>query len=194
MKSFSTLSDDTPEEGWKSARCIAVNSKTGEIVVGDYHRELVTVHNGEDFTLQKEIYVDLKPVHVAVNKKNQVAVCMMNHELNRRTDKFCDHFKVVVFDYTGDELFTIVPKISGGEVDKSLGIVYDSGCGLYIAVSKFDKSLLNKENGGHIHYYGSSGEFVKCVAKGLYWPLGMGIGKNLLAVADKKSVRVYKPE
>ncbi|XP_072049804.1 uncharacterized protein [Amphiura filiformis] len=203
LESFSTLSEDVHKGIKKSSRCVTVNRNSGEVLVGDFHRELVTVHNGDDFKLVKEIHVGLQPVHVAVNKKNQVAVCMMMHEpaevvavnfFYRVLSHKRAGGKVVAFDYSGDELFTIVP-IMGDELAKPYGVVYDSDCGLYVAVTKFDiSSRLAKPNTGHIHYYNSSGEFVKCVAKGLYWPLGMGIGKDLLAVADKQSARVFKPE
>ncbi len=203
LTSFSAASDDVPESTKKSSRCVAVNDSTGAIVVGDFHRELVTVHNGNDYKIEKEIHVGVKPVHVAVNNKNQVAVCVMFHEpaevvavnifyLVLRHNQAGG--KVVAFDESGDELYTIVPVI-GGELAKPYGIAYDSDCGMYIAVTKFDiSSRLAKPDTGHIHYYNSSGEFVKCVAKGLHWPLGINLGKDGLAVADKKSAKVYKPE
>ncbi len=188
LDAFSTLLLND-EQRLKSATSVTVNVKSGDVLVGDYYRQLVTIHDGANFKLSKEVHVGVRPMHIAVNKKNEIAVTMLLVEQGCR-DKAGG--KVIVFDYSGDELFTIVP-IMSGELARPYGLAFDSGCGLYVAVVKFDmKTRASRPDTGHIHYYNDFGRFVKCVTKGLHFPYGMGIGKGILAVADGKSAKVYK--
>lgn len=201
--SFTTLSEDSPKGIRASASCITVNASNGDVLVGDYHREMITVHDGGSFKIKKEVHVGLKPVHIAVNAQNQILVTVLFQEPAEvvATNLFFLVLKqnqaggkVVAFDYDGDEVFTIVPVMSG-ELAKPFGVAYDSDGGLYVALSKFDlKSRMTKPNTGHIHYYNGKGEFVKCVVKGLHWPLGIALRKDVLAVADNDNVKVFKPE
>ncbi|XP_072049040.1 uncharacterized protein [Amphiura filiformis] len=140
------------EEGKQEnrARCIAVNSN-GEIYIGDFTEQVITVHNADDFTILREIYVSIRPSHIAVNSLGQV--CVVHTNLFPHNIRHC---RVIVFDDSGNEIVSISPTIRGLGVELGfgfgfrsdntgaavpLGAVYDRDDSLLLAV--YDHSIKN---------------------------------------------------
>ncbi|XP_038065195.1 E3 ubiquitin-protein ligase TRIM56-like [Patiria miniata] len=81
---------------------------------------------------------------------------------------------------------TIRPTIDGKPVKYCKGVCSKSS-GIYIAA---DTGYIKT---GHIHHYNCTGQFVSCVAQGLYDPYGITFTADgqQLAVADRYSVKIY---
>ncbi|XP_072049043.1 uncharacterized protein [Amphiura filiformis] len=127
--SFSTSEED--EGGQEAgANCIAVNSN-GEIYVGDFHEQLITLHNADDFTKLGEIHVGISPSYIAVNNHGQVCVgtCEYLHVRGSRTW----FQKVSIFDDSGNEISTISSTIWGKNATPCC-VVYDEDDTLLLAV------------------------------------------------------------
>ncbi len=178
VPSFST-SDDGCGDKSRWGRCITVNSK-GSIFLGNYHEQLVTVHNADDFTVEKEINVSINPCRIAANSSGQV--CVVSLDESRQSKQ------VVVFDNSGNEVFTITPMVWGNKA-LPIGVAYDEDDHLMLAVR--DGSI---KKGGHVHQYGKKGEFLQCIIKGVTLPSGIAVRNSTLAIADGKSVLIYKGE
>ncbi|XP_038065094.1 uncharacterized protein LOC119735467 [Patiria miniata] len=81
---------------------------------------------------------------------------------------------------------SIQPTIDGKPVEHTGGVCSNSS-GIYLVVDT------GKVNTGHIHHYNYAGQFVSCVAQGLYDPQGITstADSQQLAVADLYSVKIY---
>ncbi|XP_072049042.1 uncharacterized protein [Amphiura filiformis] len=183
-----TISDD--DKGNRDrARCIAVNAN-GEIYVGDFTEQVISVHNADDFTKLRDIYISIKPCYIAANSRGHVCVVTFDihilHQNNMMVPK--EYSKVAIFDDSGNEISTISPTVWGKNVTP-LGVVYDADDTLLLAA--FDRSI---NRGGHVHRYGKKGEFLECIIKGTEQPSGIALRNNTLAIADGKSVLIYKGE
>ena len=161
------------------ARCITTN-RNGDLFIGDFSQQIVTVHSGDDFSLLRDICVSVRPSHIAVNSRDHICIVHENYRVDR-----C---KVVGYDDSGDEVFTITPKV-WGKVARPLGVVYDTDDTLLLGVYDF-----TRERGGHVHHYSKTGKFLKCVLKGTDKPNGLLIRDDTLAIADGRSVLFYKKE
>ena len=80
------------------------------------------------------------------------------------------------------------PKIWGKSAEP-LGVVYDTDDTLLLGM--YDS---RSERGGHVHHYSKTGEFLKCVVKGIDKPNGLSIRNDTLAIADERSIVFYKKE
>ena len=167
---------------------ITIASNSGNVLVGDYFRERVTVHDGRDFSLKEEVYIDVKPTNIAANDELLLVSAGQDG-------------KVVAFNYDGDELFTIVPMLSGKPAKPS-GVVCTPQGTAFVSVFKvygrsdFPQSTGSVKPGtGHVHEYsGSDGVFVRCVLKGLTWPFALAMANDLMAIADESDVKIYEPQ
>ncbi|XP_072049041.1 uncharacterized protein [Amphiura filiformis] len=183
-----TISEDN-KEGGDRARCIAVNSN-GEIYVGDFSEQVISVHNADDFTKLREIFISIKPCYIAANSRGQVCVVSFTIRILHQNRMMVptEYSKVAIFDDSGNEIFTISPTIWGKNATP-LGVIYDADDTLLLAV--FDRSI---NRGGHVHRYGKKGQFLECIIKGTEQPCGIALRNNTLAIADGKSVLIYKGE
>ena len=151
---------------------VAVNN-TGNIIVGDVKRMVVSEHRPTDGSLIHTMQVSTAPYFLAIDNNTRVVVSDYNQH------------KVDIVDGNGTSLLTIKPTINGQEVQHCHGICCDRS-GIYIAVS-------NGSNTGHIHHYDDDGTFLSCIAQGLDNPMGITFtahGHQLVA-ADKYSVKIY---
>ncbi len=199
--SFS-ISDEDGGKQENRARCIAANSN-GELYVGDFTEQIVTVHNADDFSIIRKIHVSVRPSHIAVDSRGRV--CVVHTNLFPQNIRYC---RVIVFDDEGNELVSISPTIRGLDTGSRgvvvgfgwavnntsgmavpLGVAYDADDSLLLAV--YDRSI---KNGGHVHRYDANGKFLKCIIKGAQKPYGISIRNDTLVLADDKSVMIYKPE
>ena len=160
-------------------RCIATNRK-GDLFIGDFSQQIVTVHSGDDFSLLREIYVSIRPCHIAVNNRDHICIVYEDYRVDRS--------KVIGYDDSGDEVFTITPKVWGKSA-VPLGVIYDTDDTLLLGVYDF-----TRERGGHVHHYSETGKFLKCVLKGTDKPNGLSIRDDTLAIADGRSILFYQKE
>ena len=128
---------------------VAVNN-TGNIIVGDVERMVVSEHSSTDGSLIHTMSVTTRPYFLAIDNTNRVVVSGYNQH------------KVDIVDGNGTSLLTIKPTINGQEVQYCRGICCNRS-GIYIAVH-------NGSNTGHIHHYDDDGTFLSCIVQGLYWP------------------------
>ena len=162
------------------ACCIASNSKR-DLFIGITGQQVVAVLSGDDFTFLRKICVRVPPSHIAVNSRDH---CCIVYEAYGQADKSA----VVGYDDSGEEVFTINPKI-WGKAAQPLGVVYDADDTLLLGMYDF-----RNERGGHVHHYSKTGKFLKCVLKGIDKPNCLTIRNDTLAIADERSVLFYKKE
>ncbi|XP_071806383.1 uncharacterized protein [Asterias amurensis] len=166
-----------PEEGAKvSVNLVSVAAKKNNIlVVGDVKRQVITQHCVTDGKLLGTVHTSIPPYFVDVNNDD-------GHVLISGLDTG----KIEEIDGKGETVFTLSPGLAGADVS-CRGVCYNPNGGFYAVVQAKDS------NQGHIHQYESSGEFLGCVAKGLYDPNGIAMtSEGELAVADCFSVKVFK--
>ncbi|XP_038062519.1 transcription intermediary factor 1-beta-like [Patiria miniata] len=151
-------------------RSVAVKSD-GTIAVGDIGKMVLTEHSPTDGEILRIIQVKIKPLFLAVDNYDRFVIS--------------DRLQTVhVADSNGNSQHTIKPTINGKQVTQCNGICTDSS-GIYVA-------MLHGVNTGHIHHYDPQGGFLKCIAQGLYEPMGITLKSDgQLAVADHYSVKMY---
>ncbi|XP_038062528.1 transcription intermediary factor 1-beta-like [Patiria miniata] len=164
-----------PSEVGKTAVDLqSVAVKNGTIAVGDVARMVLTVHSPTDGELLHTIPVKIKPYFLAFDSSDQAII-------SDYTSKTVD-----IAGGNGATKRTIKPTINGQPVEYCFGVCTDSS-GIYVAMS-------NGFNTGHVHHYDPQGGFLKCIAQGLYYPLGITFSSHgQLAVADYNSVKMYRP-
>ena len=178
----------TPEDALERntrLNSITIASNSGNILVGDYFRERVTVHDGRDFSLKEEVYIDFQPTNIAANDE-QLWVSSWQDG------------KVAAFNYDGDDLFTIVPMLSGKPAKPSGVVCTPQGTAFVSVVKVYESSDFPGDfqptTTGHVHEYsGSDGVFVRCVLKGLNQPLALAMTNDVMAIADEIEVKMYAP-
>ena len=184
LSEFSTLKNDDDDSVKVKPSCIAVTDN-GDILVGDFIRELVTVHSGSDYHILHEVPVRSKPIHIASGSEGQIWVSSVEEDLWQAG-------KLTAFNYSGEELVTIYPEIYD-EVTKPNGIACNPDGTIFVAVTAVDeKRKESKTSCGHIHQYGSDGKFIECFVKRVYNPQGMALYGKCMAVADTNAVLMYK--
>ena len=137
-------------------------------------KKVLTEHSPADGSLIRIIPVKAQPYHIAIDCTDRVVISDKEREVD-------------VTDGNGATLFTMItPTIEGKQVEYSYGVACGSS-GIYIAMYAGDDGT------GHVHRYGDGGQFLGCVAKGLYRPQGMAFTADgrQLAVADYHSVKMY---
>ena len=152
---------------------VAVNN-TGNIIVGDVKRMVVSEHRPTDGSLIHTMSVSTAPYFLAIDNNNRVVVSGYNQH------------KVDIVDGNGTSLLTIKPTFNGQEVQFCRGICCNRS-GIYIAVCNLN------HYSGHIHHYDDDGTFLSCIAQGLQYPRGITFtahGHQLVA-ADHRSVKIY---
>ncbi|XP_038062881.1 uncharacterized protein LOC119733368 [Patiria miniata] len=165
-----------PSEVGKTAvdlRSVAVKND-GTIAVGDVARMVLTVHSPTDGELLHTIPVKIEPHFLAFHSNDQAII-------SDNTSHTVD-----IAGGNGTSKRTFKPIINGQPVCNCNGVCTD-GSGIYVAMS-------NGFNTGHVHHYDPQGGFLKCIAQGLYYPLGITFSSHgQLAVADYNSVKMYRP-
>ncbi|XP_038062839.1 uncharacterized protein LOC119733315 [Patiria miniata] len=153
-------------------KSVAVKSN-GTIVVGDVRRIVLTEHSPTDGKLRRTIPVKIKPYFLAVDRYNRF-------EISDRSQA------VYIVDGNGTTKRTIKPTINGQPVKHANGVCNDSS-GIYV-------TMHNSDHNGHIHHYDPQGIFLKCIAQGLLFPVGILSTSDMqLAVADYYSVKMISP-
>ncbi|XP_022099296.1 E3 ubiquitin-protein ligase TRIM56-like [Acanthaster planci] len=151
--------------------------KNGNILVGDRKRKVLTEHKPDDGKLIQTTPVRIVPYWLAVMSNGWIVISDRDQGLVEIMD---------VSDGNAIPIATIQPTIDGQQVKHCSGVVSTSS-GIFVAAcTSYTKT-------GHIHHYNSVGQFVGCVAKGLYNPCGITLTADgqQLAVADWHSVKIY---
>ncbi len=187
LHNFSTLRKGDPSTPANPIGTI-IDREGNLLVIDRIHG--ITIHtcpSGEIIGhIQYKVYARYVRIGCAVNSKNQI--------LLHYTPKDTKYSRVVAIDYSGNELYSFTPKIDQ-DVSKDCvygcGIVCDSNDNVIIVSRVFPTS-----HTGHIHMYSPTGTFIKCIAKGLYFPRNLSITQDgsSIAVANENSVLIYSPE
>ena len=178
LKSFSTLCpDDDPDEKVTPTRVTV--TPQGEVVVGDRHRRLVTIHTEADNWVPKKVAAPIRPWYLSSNSQGHI---LMSDDWERT---------VVSMNQQGVILFMIEDFIVDGENGEPYGMACDENDDVYIAVMKVSKNNQSRQGSGHIHQYDNKGNFLRCIAKYLRHPYGITMSNGSLYVANKKSVHIY---
>ena len=149
--------------------------KNGAIVVGDVKRKVVTEHRSSDGALLRTIRTNIPPYFLAVNDAEHILLSGLGTG------------KVEEIDGDGETAFTVNPGIKGEDDVSCRGVCYNKDGGFDVLVQG------RNSNFGHIHQYESTGEFLGCVATGLFDPNGIALTSNgELAVADCFSIKVFR--
>ncbi|XP_071808582.1 uncharacterized protein [Asterias amurensis] len=153
-------------------RGIAVDHKD-RIAVADCKRQAISLHN-----MDGSIISTIRHDDISINCF--LSVCSKERLVFTNYEKM----KLVCLDFMGNEVFNISTSI-GGKPAKPLGVCCDDAGDIYGSV------LFGDRGTNEIHHYDASGEHIGCVARGLYFPLGMTFtptGDPI--VADLNSVKV----
>ncbi|XP_033644037.1 uncharacterized protein LOC117303788 [Asterias rubens] len=154
-------------------RGIAVDKK-GRIAVADWKRKAISLHN-----MDESIISTIHHDNISIN-------CFLSVSCKERLI-FADYNKMKLFclDFMGNEVFNINTSIDDKPI-KLLGVCCDDAGDIYVSVHCGGDRGTNE-----IHHYDASGEHIGCVARGLYYPMGMTFTPTGdLIVADQCSVKV----
>ncbi|XP_033644042.1 uncharacterized protein LOC117303791 [Asterias rubens] len=147
--------------------------KKDRIAVADYKRKVISLHN-MDGSIISTIHHDDISINCFLSVSSTELLVFTN----------CTEMKLVCLDFMGNEVFNISTSIDGKPV-KPLGLCCDDAGDIYVSVH-YDGRTTHE-----IHHYDASGEHIGCVARGLYFPLGMTFTPTGdLIVADMHSVKV----
>ncbi len=167
--------------------CIDIDCQ-GQILVGNQKSQGITIHDVMDGTIKSSIDLQdiIKPYFLSVNRKNQIIIGDYQNEI------------VKAIDYNGKVLFTINPKVEYGATCKPLGIACNGNANddIFVAVIGVDSAGNDAPDTGRILQYTNTGLFMACVAKDLYYPMGITFTKDgrLLVAANYNSVLVLGRE
>ncbi|XP_038064911.1 E3 ubiquitin-protein ligase TRIM56-like [Patiria miniata] len=150
----------------------------GNIMVGDGKRKVLKELDPRNGEILHTMTVKTQPVYLAVLSNGWIVISDWEQGLVEIVE---------VSDGNAVTVCVIKPTIDGKPV-KYCGGVCSNSSGIYLAV------VTESVNTGHIHHYDCAGQFVSCVAQGLYTPLGIAFTANgqQLAVADYHSVKIYR--
>ncbi len=188
LHSFSTLREGE-DPSIPVYPIVTVIDRDGNLLVID-NVHSITIHTCPSGKItghiQYKVYARYVPIGCAVNSKNQI--------LLHYSPLDTKYSRVVAIDYSGNESYSFTPKIDEDVSEESVGgygIVCDSNDNVIIALHAW-----NTPNTGHIHMYNPTGEFIKCIAKGLYYPYDLSVTQDgsSIAVANGNSVLIYSPE
>ncbi len=171
VHSFHTSSRPAPDEKI-GTYCIDVDNQ-GQIVVGNYEKKTITIHDSVDGSVKEQIMPSLKPNFLAVNSQEQIVIG------DPKSKKVC------ILDYAGKEITSWDPVVEGAPCIP-MGVACNDNDDIFISVVKMNKSGKGKLNTGCILQYSKTGLFIGCVAKDLYYPMGMtfALDGKTLAVAN----------
>ncbi|XP_033641180.1 E3 ubiquitin-protein ligase TRIM71-like [Asterias rubens] len=163
------------EQGTVDPRCVAID-KEDRIYIGDFTRQLISIHSPIDGKVERIIQVNMKPEFICVTGKN--LILMSN----------ADEGKVVAVDpwgAKGNEAFGF-ETVFEGEKMKPAGIAIDGNDEIYIS------GYMGYINTGQIHHYTARGKHIKCIADKQYMPQGICFNtKGMLIMANYHSVRIF---
>ncbi|XP_072051221.1 uncharacterized protein [Amphiura filiformis] len=163
--------------------CIDIDCQ-GQILVGNQKSQLITIHDVFDGSIKNTIDLQdiIKPYFLTVNRKEQILIGDY------------DSKKVKAIDYVGKVLFTINPKVEYGAACKPLGVACNPNANddIFVAVIGVDSAGNDAPDTGRILRYTNTGLFMACVAKDLYYPMGITFTQDgrLLIAANYNSVLV----
>ncbi|XP_033644373.1 E3 ubiquitin-protein ligase TRIM71-like [Asterias rubens] len=166
-------SQDQVEGQSESLICGIAVDKKDRIAVADCKRKVIYLHNMDGSIISTTHHDDISiNCFLSVSSKERL--------MFRKYEKM----KLVCLDFMGNEVFNISTSIDGKPV-KPLGLCCDDAGDIYVSVH-YDGRTTHE-----IHHYDASGEHIGCVARGLYYPLGMTFTPTGdLIVADRHSVKV----
>ncbi len=163
------------EQGTVDPRCVAID-KEDRIYIGDFTRQLISIHSPIDGKVERIVQVNMKPEFICVTAKN--LILMSN----------ADEGKVVAVDpwgAKGNEAF-VFETVFEGEKMKPAGIAIDGNDEIYVS------GYMGYINTGQIHHYTARGKHIKCIADKQYMPQGICFNtKGMLIMANYHSVRIF---
>ncbi|XP_072043455.1 uncharacterized protein [Amphiura filiformis] len=175
-------------------RCVTLD-RDGHVLVGDYVRELITIHTCPEGKLVKRIQCCF--LGMAVNSKNKIV-----HTLKCESPSWMCN-AVAVIDNAGNKVLRFTPTIHvdaiPGEMsgDKIVArcIVCDPLDRIYVAMCIYKKGTCRLiPNTGHLHQYSRTGAFMRCIDRGIFMPLDLAIASDgtSLIIANGDSILIYK--
>ncbi len=177
LQSFATMKKYEADK--KVGTCCLTIDNEGQILVGNYHKKLITIHDALDGTIQDKLTVEVEPYFLASNTKQQIII----GDLKSR--------KVSVVDHSGKEIFAINPMLEGAAWIP-MGVACNAKDDIFVAVVKQDKSGKGTLDTGCILKYNNTGLFMACVAKDLYYPMSIVVtSTGHLVVANHNSIVTY---
>ncbi|XP_071808185.1 uncharacterized protein [Asterias amurensis] len=154
-------------------RGIAIDKK-GQLAVADCKRKVISLHNVGGSIISTLHHDDIS-INCLLSVSSKELLVFTNYT----------EMKLVCLDFMGNEVFNISTSIDGKPV-KPVGVCCDDAGDIYVSVHC--GGLVGTHE---IHHYDASGEHIGCVARGLYYPIGMTFTPNGdLIVADGHSVKV----
>ncbi|XP_038065568.1 uncharacterized protein LOC119735734 [Patiria miniata] len=176
-RDFDTLQES--EVGKTEVQLTSVSvMPNGNIVVGDRKRKVLTELDPRNGEILHTMLVKIRPDYLAVLSNGWIVISDIEEGLLAIVE---------VSDGNAFPVAIIQPTIGGKPVKYCKGICSNSS-GIYIAVTATEFV-----NTGHIHHYDCTGQFISCVAQGLYTPCGITFtaDRQQLAVADLYSVKIF---
>ncbi|XP_038065237.1 E3 ubiquitin-protein ligase TRIM56-like [Patiria miniata] len=175
-RDFGTLQKSEVGKTDVQLMCVAV-MPNGNIMVGDGKRKVLTELHPKNGKILHTMTLKIRPDYLAVLSNGWIVISDDEEGL------------VEIVEVSDDNAVTvgaIKPTIDGDPVRRCRGVCSNSS-GIYLAV------ITRRVNTGHIHHYNCAGQFVSCVAQGLYNPVGITFTADgqQLAVADLHSVKIY---
>ncbi|XP_072018959.1 mitogen-activated protein kinase kinase kinase 7-like [Amphiura filiformis] len=170
-------------------KCLAID-REGRLLVGDREMNTITIHTCQDGKMVNKINCSKigKNASMIVNSKNQILI-HSNPVYNTAR-----YSTVVAIDYSDNEVFSFTPKIDedvSGRHVRPCGIVCDDNDNIYVAML-IDVQGVVVFDTGHIHKYSPTGEFLQCIARGLFHPCDLSMTPDgSLLVANEKSILKY---
>ena len=203
LYSFTIKGGTDRQEERPKAYSIEVASD-GQILVGDVRRKVITIHKELDSTWEwiGKVVLDIEPHFLAIgdfqnghqnyqqNGGHHVLVCDWKSGLVKAVDLAAAEDSAIIFQI---DSFTV-----DGYHGLPKGVAFDNdNQRFFLAVSRLDDSTNKKNvyiNTGHIHEYSNSGQFQRCICKGLNHPRGMRWHKGTLYIANTYSVVILRVE
>ncbi|XP_038065044.1 E3 ubiquitin-protein ligase TRIM56-like [Patiria miniata] len=175
-RNFGTLQESEVGKTGVQLTSVAI-MPNGNIIVGEKKRKVLTELNPKNGKILHTITVKIRPSFLAVLSNGWIAISDDEEGLVEIVE---------VSDGNAVTVGAIEPTIDGYRVKRCRGVCSNSS-GIYLAV------ITGKVNTGHIHHYNCEGQFVSCVAQGLYNPCGITFTADgqQLAVADLHSIKIY---
>ncbi|XP_071787507.1 uncharacterized protein [Asterias amurensis] len=159
----------------ESLLCGIAVDKKDRIAVVDCKRKVISLHN-MDGSIISTIHHDDISSDCCLSVSSKERLIFTNY----------DEMKLFCVDFMGNEVFNISTSIDGKPA-YPYGVCCDDAGDIYVSV------YCGGFGAYEIHHYDASGEHIGCVARGLFYPLGMTFTPTGdLIVADMHSVKVLR--
>ncbi|XP_071787521.1 uncharacterized protein [Asterias amurensis] len=174
IRQFRTSQNQVEGQSESLLRGIAVDKKD-RIAVADCKRKVISLHNMDGSIISTIHHGDISSYcYLSVSSKERLIFTNYGK------------MKLVCVDFLGNEVFNISTSVDG-KYFNAYGLCCDDAGDIYVSVRCIGWGT------DEIHHYDASGEHIGCVARGLFYPLGMTFTSTSdLIVANWYSVKVLR--